>query len=97
MSSRSTYIDDLAKKIRSAMPSELVPDEPDVDDLFRIYALIGRVRGRAVSAKDVHDAWSTWMASRGQNHESLVPYAKLSPEVRAKDQPFVDAIRKAVS
>lgn len=96
MSDRN-YIDDLAAAIRSATPQALLPeDEQDLDALFRLYALIALVKGEAITERDVHDAWSVWMVSRGEGHESVVPFEDLKADVQREDRPFVDAIHEAV-
>ena len=97
MSIAPSYIDALARAIRAATPPELLPDEPDVDALYRLYALLALVKGEAVTASDVHDAWSTWMLNRGERHDSVVPFDALAPDTQAEDEPFAEAIRKASS
>ena len=97
MSRASSYIDVLARTIRTATPPELVPDEPDLDALYRLYALLALVKGELVTASDVHDAWSAWMLNRGESHDSLVPFDALAAETQVEDEPFAAAIRKAVS
>lgn len=90
-----TYLDRLAHRIREEVPEGVgVPEESS--DLFRLYALLGRVKGTAVTARDVHDAWVIWMQSRGESHESMVPFESLDAKTRAEDGPFVLAIRAAV-
>jgi hypothetical protein len=92
-----TYIDQLAAAIRAATPPDRLPEEQDgLDELFRLYALLALVKGEDVSARDVHDAWALWMVNRGEgDHESVIPFDALAPEVRAEDEPFVVAIRRA--
>ncbi|MTD42831.1 hypothetical protein GKE82_00550 [Conexibacter sp. W3-3-2] len=96
-----TYVDTLAARIREATPSDLIPDdagESEVRQLFRLYALLALVRGRDVSAADVHDAWSVWMLGRGEgDHESIVPFVALDDAAQEQDDPFVRAIRAAVA
>jgi hypothetical protein len=82
--------------IRAVTPSALLPEERDLDALFRLYALLGRVKGEAITASDVHDAWSAWMLNRGESHDSLGPFDALAPETQAEDEPFAEAIRRAV-
>jgi hypothetical protein len=89
------YLDSLADKVRQAMPPDLVPD--DSHDLFLMYALLVRVKGLATTAEDVHDAWTAWMAMRGETHESMRPFDQLSPDVQSEDDPFLAAIRTAAS
>lgn len=88
-----SYLRDIADRIRSTVPRELVPD--DADDLFLIYAVLGKAKGAAVTGRDVHDAWTAWMEMRGEDHESMVPFESLPASVRAEDSPFVVAIRAA--
>lgn len=96
MSRTSRYIDGLAREIRAATPPDLVPDEPDLDALYRLYALLALVKGESVTASDVHDAWSAWMLNRGECHASVVPFDALAADTQAEDEPFVAAIRRAV-
>jgi hypothetical protein len=99
--SDQTYIDDLATRIRDATPSDMLPDdatEQEVTQLFRLYALLGLVRGNGVTAANVHDAWSTWMLGRGDcDHESIVPFSTLDDDAQDQDDPFVRAIRGALA
>jgi hypothetical protein len=95
-----TYVDALAARIREATPTDLIPDDAspaDIDQLFRIYALLALVRGCEVTPANVHDAWSTWMLGRGEgDHESIVPFLALDDEAQEQDDPFVRAIRGAL-
>ena len=91
----NTYLDDLSKLIRSAVPVNVgIPAE--ADDLFLMYALVGLVKGARVDARDVHDAWVVWKRTRGEQHQSMVPYDELDPETQAEDLPFVTAILSAL-
>lgn len=96
-----TYVDALAARVREATPTDLIPHDAsaaDVEQLFRLYALLALVRGRDVTAANVHDAWSTWMLGRGESdHESIVPFVALDDEAQDQDDPFVRAIRAAVA
>jgi hypothetical protein len=87
------YIDEIAAAIRSKVPSDALPEEDSVEDLFRLYALLSLVKGAEVSAEDVHNAWSTWMAREEPNHESLRPFDELDASTRRDDMPYVEAIR----
>jgi hypothetical protein len=71
--------------------------EGDTDLLFVMYAVLALTVGEDVRAEDVHDTWSAWMTYRDPSHESIKPFAQLSPETRKTDQPFVDAIRKVAT
>lgn len=92
------YIDALADAIRERTPPELLPDDaPDLGHLFRLYALLGLVKGESVTTRDVHDAWTVWMLERGESHESIVPFDRLSPSVQDEDKPFLEAILAALA
>ncbi|MFI9595982.1 hypothetical protein [Nonomuraea sp. NPDC052265] len=56
-----------------------------------------RAKDEAVSAEDVHDAWSAWTSTRDPGHPALVPFADLPPSTRAADEPYAVAIRTAAS
>jgi hypothetical protein len=78
------------------VPQGVLP-EGDTDLLFVMYAVLALTVGEDVRAEDVHDTWSAWMTYRDPSHESIKPFAQLSPETRKTDQPFVDAIRKVAT
>jgi hypothetical protein len=88
------YLDELAAAIRSFVPDDRVP-EGDADALFRLYALLLRVKGSGVTESDVHDAWAAWMASQDAEHESLLPYSDLNRDVQQQDRVFSAAIESA--
>lgn len=90
-----TYIDDIAGEIRSHIPADQVP--PASDALFRIYAVLAEAKGTAVTARDVHNAWTAWMAGQRREHPSLVPFEELAATVQAEDEVFVAAIRAVVA
>jgi hypothetical protein len=73
---RSTYLDDDAELIRSLVPKGSAPPE-DSHYLFVLYAVLMRVKGSGVTLSDVHDAWSAWMISKGEEHPTLVPFRNL--------------------
>lgn len=89
-----TYLDPLADRIQALLPDDLTPPD-DSDSLFRLYAVLARVKGEQCTLEDVHDAWVLWMQERGETHESMVPFADLDPTVQAEDAPFLEAIRAA--
>lgn len=89
-----TYLDTLAALIRSCLPPDARPPE-DSDDLFRIYAVLLRVKGEQVCDEDVHDAWSAWMQSRDSAHKALLPFCELDERTRSFDAPYARAIRAA--
>lgn len=86
-----TYLDDDAAAIRSALSADVEPPEGS-DYLFVIYAVLMRSKGVEVRLSDVHDAWTAWKLLTSGDHESLLPFEQLDPEVQAEDQPYVDAI-----
>ncbi|MEW1758817.1 hypothetical protein AB0393_20190 [Streptomyces cyaneofuscatus] len=89
-----TYLDDLANLIRSCLPPEAAPPT-DSAALFRMYAVLLKVKGEHVTDEDVHDAWSAWMQSVDSTHEALVPFRDLDLATRAFDAPYAEAIRAA--
>lgn len=89
-----SYLTEDASRIRAYLPAGT--DVPaGADDLFLIYAVLGRAKGTTVTAEDVHDAWVAWMETQGEKHRSMQPFADLNPETQAEDEPFADAIRRA--
>lgn len=68
--------------------------EEDTADLFRLYAVLLLGKGMAVTGEDVHNAWVAWMLSKGEGHESLIPFSELDPKTQAEDSPFVSAIQR---
>ena len=90
--SASTYIDNVAHEIQLEVASDLVPSE-HARELFLIYAVLALSVGESVTRRNVHDAWSAWMAKIDPQHESIRPYEELPPDVREEDDPFVAAIR----
>lgn len=86
------YISELAEAICAAVPEDHRPRSGDDLRLFRLYAVLARAKGVAVTAEDVHDAWSAWMGDRQSAHPALVPYAQLNPEQQRQDVPFLQAI-----
>jgi hypothetical protein len=84
------YLDEIAYQI-----GEIVPGCPL--DLLRVYALLARVSGPNTTLEHVHDAWGIWRVATRPDHPALVPFARLSPEVRQLDAPYRDAIRKVAS
>jgi hypothetical protein len=97
MSEQANYIDAMAEAIRAVTPAGRLPDGDGLDELFRLYALLALVKGKAVTTRDVHDAWAVWMTNRREAHESVVPFDELTPETQGEDEPFVVAIRTAAS
>ncbi len=88
------YLEKIAERIRFHIPADRMPDE-NTKDLLLLYAVLLRAKGPDVTESDIHDAWSAWIATRGEDHESLVTYEDLPPEVRDQDSVFASAVRKA--
>jgi hypothetical protein len=89
------YLVEIANQIRAAIPDTLVPE--DADELFLTYAVLARSRGTETTAENVHDAWTAWMASRREHHDSMVPFADLPASVQREDEPFAEAIRRVAA
>jgi hypothetical protein len=87
------YLEETAEDIRRQLPGGAMPD--DSEALLLIYAVLVRAKGTSTTAEDVHDAWTAWMTLRREDHESMVPFAELEPDVRQEDEPFLTAIRAA--
>ncbi|MCZ7527088.1 MAG: hypothetical protein M5U14_12320 [Acidimicrobiia bacterium] len=91
-----TYLSDVADEIMRELPPDLVPSE-GARDLMLLYAVLCQAVGQAVTAENVHDAWTAWMTARGQVHDSMVPFDELSPDVQVEDEPYVSAIRRVAA
>ncbi len=87
-----TYLDEVAADIRNAVPANALPDE-DTTSLFLSYAVLLLAKGESVSGEDVHNAWVAWTLSKGEDHETLVPFSELSSDTQSEDSSFVIAIR----
>jgi len=88
------YLDDIGARIRAQVPDSRIP-EGHVENLFRIYAVLLRAKGKSVTQSDVHDAWAAWMVTRNEPSESLIPYDELPENVRDLDKVYVEAIQTA--
>lgn len=89
-----SYLDADAELIRSCVPTGTAVPE-DSDDLFILYAVLMRAKGKGTQPADVHDAWSAWMSRSEPDHESIRPYDQLALSVQEEDAPFLTAIRSA--
>lgn len=85
----------VAAELRAVDPAFATRSAPAVEDMLRFYTLLCLVRGEATSAEDVHQAWALATIRYNPAHRSLVPFGELAPEVRAMDEPYRDAIRRA--
>lgn len=90
-----TYVQQLADRIEDALRPGERP-KSHAPELYRLYALLGLVKGEQVSLEDVHDAWSVWMLDINPEHPALVPFDNLDEEKREEDRPYQDAIVRAV-
>ena len=88
----SSYIADIAAEIRSAVPPDSLP-VGETRDLFLIYAVLALAKGVDVDVRDIHNAWAAWMSTKDPQHESIVPYDHLPPDVRREDDPYLAAVR----
>lgn len=92
----NNYLQNDAELIKQSLPEGTsVPNNSD--SLFVIYAVIMRAKGADITASDVHDAWSAWMMRQDPSHEAIRPYEELDPATKAEDEPFLLAIKKALS
>lgn len=90
-----SYLDDMADAIRGHVPQGALPDT-DVAALFRLYAVLALAKGTAVTAQDVHNAWSAWMQTIDAAHSSIRPFGELDAATQAQDDAYVNAIHAAV-
>ena len=76
-------------------------DDPFEDDgyagieLYRFYAVLLLAKGTAVTAEDVHSAWSAWACGYRSGSDNIRPFNELSTEYQAQDEPYVIAIHRA--
>lgn len=59
-----TYLDRLARLIRSQLPAEAQPPAGS-GPLFRLYAVLLLAKGEHVTDEDVHNALAAWMQTTG--------------------------------
>lgn len=90
------YLDELAAAIRAEVDPSLLP-HGDTTPLFRMYALLVRAKGRSVEGSDVHDAWAAWALMAKPNHSAIQPFEALDAATQAKDDPYVDALRRVAA
>lgn len=96
VNSKENYLTTLADEIRVRVGESNVPPG-DADSLFRTYAVLALAKGAEVSAEDVHNAWVAWVSATEPGHEAAVPFDQLDSATREQDEPFLTAIREAVS
>jgi hypothetical protein len=91
---RANYISAVAAAIRAEVPGAVTPDEPHLDRLFRMYALLALSKGLDTTAEDVHNAWVAWMVEIDSDHPALCPYSELSSADQEQDEPYLTAIHR---
>jgi len=89
-----TYLDDLAATIRGYAPANGLPT-PELDSLFRLYAVLALAKGEAVTDEDVHNAWAAWTQDSDADHSEVRPFSELDHATQAEDGPYAEAIRSA--
>lgn len=57
------------------------------------YAQLVLTTGEETTAQHVYDAWATVTVVARPDHPDLVPFAELTEENQARDQPHADMIR----
>lgn len=87
------YLDKIGQRIYRLVESDGEMADKDVL-LYRLYALLVLAKGEETTAEDVHNAWAAWAAIDRPWHAALVPFAVLSDDVQALDEPYVEAIRR---
>ena len=90
-----TYLDDLAATIREYAPTNGMPT-PELDSLFRLYAVLALAKGEAVTPEDVHNAWAAWSQDTAAVHSEVRPFSELDQATQAEDRPYAEAIHSAV-
>ena len=64
--------------------------------LLDLYTLIALQYGEHTDAAMVHNAWAVWRNQTAPDHADLMPFPFLPPAVQAGDEPYAEAIRRAV-
>ncbi len=83
-----SYITD----ITAALDAELPAGFPCTPGQLRMYALLVLTTGTGTTLENVHDAWAADKDGVRPDHQSIVPFSHLSPEVRALDEAYRQAI-----
>ena len=90
------YLDELAAAVRAEVDPGRIP-KGDTTSLFRMYALLVRAKGTAVTARDVHDVWAVWALEAKPHHSAIRPWEDLDAETQAKDDHYVQALHRAAT
>lgn len=88
---RTNYIDRIAQDIFFYAHGGGAASKED-RVLYRIYAVLALAKGEATTMEDVHDAWAAWTAEDRPDHESLIRFDKLRPDIQEMDRLYMDAI-----
>lgn len=78
-----------AQEIVDRLDAEIPGNDPD---LLRLYALLVMSTGVNTTMENIHDAWALWRIATRPDHPDLVPFDRLTPEVREYDRPYMDAV-----
>lgn len=81
--------------VKRLLVEELGEEYACEDDLLDLYTLLVLTQGVLCDSEAVHDAWSVWTNNSAPQHQSLVPFSQLTPEIQAYDDVYRDAIRQA--
>jgi len=83
------YLDALASAIRAEAEPGWI-SEGHTTSLFRMYAVLIRARGAAITESDVHDVRSAWALVEQPAEAAIQPFKILDPPVQAKDATYIE-------
>jgi hypothetical protein len=84
-------VSNYAQEAIDAINAELPGLEPE---LASLYALLSLVTGKGTMLEDVHDAWAVYRAKTRPDHQALIPFDELTPEVQELDRKYMDGIHR---
>lgn len=82
------YVEHAKEKLVGALGEEYAVEK----DLLDLYTLLVLVKGKDCTLEDVHEAWSVWTNKSRPQHNSLIPFAYLSEDIKEYDRPYATAI-----
>lgn len=88
------YITERAHAIFTLAHGGGVPSNEDIA-LYRTYAVLSFAKGKETTARDVHDAWTSWIIGTYPYHRSAKPFDQLSEDIQKMDDLYVSAIHRA--